>query len=221
MTPSRRLLRRTASIDWRVVAVLSASTLVVGLSPVARAQGASSPSATDLIRAIRDSEGRIRDVQVHMTCTVPAQCAVFYECDWGYDHGKEFIAGTFYARNGDDPNGEPRSTEVKIAFDGEAERVYRVQRVIRNGQETNAHSGRVCALASDDLKGHETPVTLLGHDVRYDGRQTLGEALAQTSAVSVRAALDPIDGHACYVLEALEVDRTSDGRVFDALEAIP
>jgi hypothetical protein len=152
-----------------------------------------------------------------MTCTIPEQQATFYEFDWGYDRGKEFIAGTLFQKDPGDSNGALSGREVAFTFDGEIMRVYRAQPSSKQGRPITVRRGRVAPLDPETFRSLTTPMTLLGRDARYVGRQTLGEALAQTESVSVRSDLESIGGRPCFVLEATGIERLPDGRAFDVL----
>jgi len=80
-------------------------------------------SARELIAKIIESEKKIKDIRLQMTCTIGALDRTFYEYDWGYEDTKEFLSGTTNTK--DSRTGVYRSVKVIRAFDGKREWLFR------------------------------------------------------------------------------------------------
>jgi hypothetical protein len=171
----------------------------------------------DLVKQILQSEQAIHDVQVHMTCTIPDEKIVFYQMDWGYQQGKEFLAGQLFQRNPDDPQDKGAMRDLNMTFDGKTMRLFRAQRVASADGEEVVRKGRITTLEPENFRDMMTPATLLGTDIRYGGRQSLGEALADCHNLTLRSAPESVDGHLCEVIEAVGADTDVDGRSYDAI----
>ncbi|MHC4097501.1 MAG: M56 family metallopeptidase, partial [Planctomycetota bacterium] len=156
-------------------------------------------SAQELVAKIIESERRIEDIQLHMTCTIPAKNLVFYEYDWGYDSGKEFYAGF---RNSTKPgrNEISRTTQITRAFDGQNEWSLRVS------SEDKQPSGAIFKPNFSNFRSMMTFNTLLGFDAKEHSRLSFGEAIAQAESISVSDNVEFIDGRPCYVIEAVNLE---------------
>lgn len=157
-------------------------------------------SATDLVAKIIESERKIKDIQLHMTCTIPAQNRTFYEYDWGYDDTKEFLSGTDNRK--DSRTGAYRSVKVIRAFDGKREWLF------RNDPKSSRPSGGITEPNPNFSfsGGIMTFNTLLGFDAKELSRLSLGQAIAQAESVSVKEQVEFIDGRPCYVIEAINLE---------------
>ncbi|HIJ52460.1 MAG TPA: hypothetical protein HPP66_04820 [Planctomycetes bacterium] len=156
-------------------------------------------SAPELVAKIIESERKIEDIQLHMTCTIPARNLVFCEFDWGYDGGKEFYTGF---RNSTEPgrNEISRTTQITRAFDGQNEWSLRVS------SEDKQPRGAIFK-PSFSLRSTMTfNTTLLGFEAKERSRLSFGEAIAQAESISVRDKVEFIDGHPCYVIEAVNLE---------------
>jgi beta-lactamase regulating signal transducer with metallopeptidase domain/polyhydroxyalkanoate synthesis regulator phasin len=154
-------------------------------------------SAQELVVKIIESERKIEDIQLHMTCTIPARNLVFYEYDWGYDSGKEFYAG-FQNSTKPGRNEISRTTQITRAFDGQNEWSLRVS------SEDKQPRGAIFK-PSFSLRSTMTFNTLLGFEAKERSRLSFGEAIAQAESVSISDNVEFIDGHPCYVIEAVNL----------------
>lgn len=184
-----------------VIAVLLIMAIIIptGFGLIGRLEDkpAVQVSAQELVAKIIESERRIEDIQLHMTCTIPARNLVFYEYDWGYDSGKEFYAG-FQNSTKPGRNEISRTTQITRAFDGQNEWSLRVS------SEDKQPRGAIFK-PSFSLRSTMTFNTLLGFDAKERSRLSFGEAIAQAESISVRDKVEFIDGHPCYVIEAVNL----------------
>jgi hypothetical protein len=163
----------------------------------------SEPTPEWLLDKIISSEKAIEDITVNLKCFVPTRDnKLMFHWDWGYCKGKEFYSGTSFDMG--DPAklealGLPDKTEDTNAFDGEKQYHLRLQ-------EGSFPSGSIRAFDPSSFRGNVTPTTLLGFDTRELSRQTMGEALAGAGSISVKKEMEVVDGHSCYVIEAIGVE---------------
>ena len=164
-------------------------------------------SAEELVAKIIESEKKIKDIRLNMACTIPAENRTFYEYDWGYEDGKEFYSGIDNTR--DSRTNVYRKVEVTRAFDGGKQWQF------GNDPKSRPYGG--ISEPNPNFSIFRTMITfntLLGFDAKELSRLSLGEALAQAEFLSVRDQTESIDGRACYVIEAinLETDPSSHWR---------
>ncbi len=155
-------------------------------------------SASELVAKIIESEKKIKDIQLHMTCTIPARNHTFYEFDWGYEHGKEFYSGIKHLRDSRTETYE--TVKITQAFDGEKRWLLRVD------PDAQRPGGGILEPDYTTFRGMMTFNTLLGFDAKELGRLSFAEAIAQAESISVRDKVEFIDGHPCYVIEAINLE---------------
>jgi hypothetical protein len=157
-------------------------------------------TARDLVEKIIASEKKIKDIQLHMTCTIPAENQTFYEYDWGYEGGKEFYSGIDNTR--DSRTNVYRKVKVTRTLDGEREWQFR-----NDPKSSRPNGGIIEPNPNFSFSGGiMTFNTLLGFDAKELSRLSLGEAIAQAESLSVRDETELIDGRACYVIEAINLE---------------
>ena len=157
-------------------------------------------SAEELIAKIIESEKKIKDIRLQMTCTIGALDRTFYEYDWGYEDTKEFLSGTTNTK--DSRTGAYRSVKVIRAFDGKREWLF------RNDPKSSRPNGGITKPNPNFSfsGGIMTFNTLLGFDAKELSRLSLGQAIAQAESVSVKEQVELIDGRPCYVIEAINLE---------------
>jgi len=158
-------------------------------------------SARDLVAEIIESERKTVDIQLHMICTIPARNLTFYEYDWGYEAGKEFYSGTENIR--DSLTNIYKAVKVTRTFDGQKEWSLRVS------SEDKQPRGAIFKPSFSNFRAMMTFNTLLGFDAKEFSSLSFGEAIAQAESVSVRDEVEFIDGHPCYVIEAINIETDS------------
>jgi|GEM_PF-2455229 len=160
-------------------------------------------ATTDLVARILASEEKIRDIQCHMTLTVPKKARVLCEADWGYDHGTLFLNEQREVID----KGTSWTIEDRMAFDGQRQWHLTLQPAL-NGRPTGD-------ISTPDLPTSPTFMTfhtLMGFSATKTQFLSLGQTLAQASSVQVRDREEMIDGRPCLVVEAKELrqDREAD-----------
>lgn len=182
--------------------LLAFFTVIMSHSTIAESQSGKTNSAEELINNIIASERQIKDVQLHMTCTIPdANNKVFFDFDWGYEGGKEFYTGQKHLLNKPEFSDIPTVYTVTKTFDGEKSYMLRI-----DPREGAYPSGMISSINPDEFRAIVTPTSLLGFDAKTMSRQSLGEAIAEAESVAVREELEKIDGHSCQVIEAVNVE---------------
>jgi hypothetical protein len=153
-----------------------------------------------------DSERAIQNVQCSFSAVVLEKHFLNYEYAWGYEAGKEFMRGKEYYTQTTDPadNVVVRTTNVETAFDGE--RSYFLRHDWDHIQAGLPSRGGVRAFDGSAFTEIITPHVLMGYFAREKGRLSCGEAIRQAEAYSLKPQMETIDGHLCYVLEALGVE---------------
>lgn len=158
------------------------------------------PNIDQLISNIARHEEVIQDISSQLLVTIPQKGDTFVEGEWGYSRGREYLNGTMYL------NVPQISKKVaqsfKFAFDGQAMWIY------RHDPLQNRHTGRITSLEPVNFTGYPNLNTLLGHDVHSSGRLTVAEALRRAKEVRVQPIMEAINGHQCYVVEAIEIERS-------------
>ena len=163
--------------------------------------------APAIVHAVVQGESQIPEFRARVVISIDGRRG--WDLDWGYDHGKEFYSGTQYV-TGIPGKSEPVPQRIKWAFDGDK------MRGIRSHLAKKVDTGKIAGLDPELFRGVPNPRTLLGSDIRFEGRQSLGEVLAAASDITLLPDLEVVDGHRCHVLQLRKVDKTHDGRVFDA-----
>ncbi|MCP4449907.1 MAG: hypothetical protein GY809_00480 [Planctomycetes bacterium] len=154
-------------------------------------------SAQDLIEKIIASERRIEDIQLHMSCTLPLPLQAgtnFREIDWGSDQGKEFFKTTWTRR---DKDGQPLAEKQQTwtTFDGDTLRTLEIT------PGWSFSKGLISPSDGTVFRGIMSFNILLGRDNWLP--LSFGEGLALAKSVTVRDRVEQVDGHPCYVLEAI------------------
>lgn len=167
--------------------------------PMARAEKNMSDilpiSPEKLIGKIAENEQKIQDIQLHMVCKVVKDDWLFYEYDWGYDHGKEFYSGDRYRK---DRLGQTSSQERTKAYDGNKYYSYY--------EDPDGDKVRLSGIieASDDSYGVSlTFNSLLGYSSYGYDRVSLSQIMARADNVTVKDKPELIDGHSCYVVDVI------------------
>ncbi|MBL7152124.1 MAG: PD40 domain-containing protein [Phycisphaerae bacterium] len=216
---SSRLLIRLKWLEkktwrYRTLRIMIILTLIafmcVCVLPMAKGGSDVQMSAQELVAKIIESEKKIRDIQLRMTCTIPAHNQTFYEYDWGYERGKEFYSGIDNTR--DSRTNLYRKVEVTRAFDGAREWQF------RNDPKSSRPNGGISEpIPNFSFSGGiMTFNTLLGYDAKEHRRLSLGEAIDQAESISVRDEVEFIDGRHCHVIEAVNLEANPSGhRAYD------
>jgi hypothetical protein len=152
-------------------------------------------TAGNLIDNVILSEKQINDMQAHVKWYEPERNNLLTVIEWGYEKGKEFIEGHKWV--GEDKD-EP-TTEVKYAFNGE------VQRNFRQNTGEKFSTGRIYAFTPDTFTVYMTPKALLGYSIKQHAQETFGEILSKAEHIEVRKHTEQIDGHSCFILEAIGI----------------
>jgi hypothetical protein len=186
--------------------------IALGVSSVSRlCQAEMSAEAAQIVSGIARSEQRLQSVSANLVVTVPERKLTFVKGQWRYSRGREYLGGTMGLFVPD--REEPIAQRFGFAFDGEKMEIY------RRDVTANRHTGRVTALEPVNFTGYPTFNTLLGRDVNRSGRLSVSQALMQAENVSVQPSMDRMDGHACYVIEAIGIDKApetaADGISYD------
>jgi hypothetical protein len=204
---------------WSHNRTIPISMLICSLLTSASAQAKSRPTpmnytSRELIAKIIDSERKIHDVQAECVFfDIETKWPVMY-FEWGYEGGKEFIAGIGFVR-ADDNCGYKVSEKVKYSS-GPKQHYYCFREDIQDGRR----EGQIKPLSvfdSDTFRVYMTPNSLLGFGVTCGVRQTFGEALQKAQKVVVLKEPQELDGHQCLVLEATgieDIERTLDARAW-------
>jgi hypothetical protein len=162
-------------------------------------------SAEELLGKIVSSEKAIHDAQ--------AEC-IFFEPDtnmplmyfhWGYEGGKEFIAGIRFSR-AEDNRGYKASDKSKYSLNGK-QHSYHFREEMQSGLKQGG-IGPLSLFDSDRFRMYMTPNSLLGFDVTCGIRQSFGQALKEARKTMLRKKPEEIDGHSCLVLEAIGIEDT-------------
>jgi len=154
----------------------------------------------DLLEKIVASERRIKDIQLHITCTLAMKTTtVAHESEWGYDQGKEFFK-TIWTKTRNGSAAVLEEKQSQNAFDGNA--LWSLQVI----PDWSFSKGSISAADSSVFRGKMSFNTLLGCDSLRPLR--LGEGLAQAESVVLRDQVEQVDGHPCYVLEAMASDHS-------------
>jgi len=163
------------------------------------------PKLPELLEQIRTAHNKIQNVQAQITCEIPDEQVTFYKnVNWGYDHGKEYVEGAHIFRESDTSR-DYWLCDFKFAFDGNRMCLFR-----RDHRQPKVPTGRITSLEADVFRCFLTPNALLGYDIRNDGRHSVIDALAKAESLTVQPDLETVNGRACYVLEAIAVDRETD-----------
>jgi len=168
-------------------------------------------TSDEVLMKLMENEKKIINVEAHFQCLIPERNNhIFYEVNWGYDRGKEYLEG-IWQKKSKQPSGlsQPIKYDIwkqKYAFDGE-KYSYRRQRPSDEGKREG--SGRITTLKNEELKGYDTPYTLLGYNIKVEGRQTLGEAIRQAQSIDLREKMENIGGNLCYVVEVTGIQKNS------------
>lgn len=162
-----------------------------------------------LLQQLLLSDQQIQDFQLHVM--IEANGHPFNDVDWGYDRGKEFFSGKLFSHEKGKTDWH-HHIETQ-AFDGE--KMYSFTDQTING--VSRRNGRVASLRNEIFRACPNVRTLLGSDLRYETRETMGEVIGRAVNIKVRPEPEAVNGDSCRVLELIGVDRLADGRVFDAL----
>jgi beta-lactamase regulating signal transducer with metallopeptidase domain len=168
---------------------------------VLKIDGSNGPgSAQDLLDKIIASEEKIDNIQLHITCTLPMKTTtITHESEWGYDQGKEFFQTRWNkTRNGS--NAVLEEKQSQNTFDGNA--LWSLQ--ITPGWSFS--KGSISATDSSVFSGKMSFNTLLGCDSLRP--LCFGESLAQAESAVLRDQVERVDGHPCYVVEAMASDHS-------------
>ena len=157
------------------------------------------PNTDEIIENISKYEYGIQNISAKINVTIPETNDKFVEGEWGYSQGREYIKGTInlYLDYVDKKVEHP----FQDTFDGEIMSIYRHDPLINNS------TGRITTFESASFVGFPTLNTLLGHDVHSSGRLSMAEALKQAESVNINPKMSDINGHKCYVVEAIRIQK--------------
>ena len=168
------------------------------------------PDVRQLIQEIARNEEILQNMTVKFDVTnLPENTKFVEDAQWGFSNGREFMSAVFHVT--DSQTGESYEKPLTVTFDGEKMRLFTIDPI------HHEPSGRISSLEPDSFTGQPTPNTLLGHDVNGSGRLSMAEGLRDAREVSVRPQKEVIDGHECYVIEAIDIDKANPGRRADVL----
>ena len=170
----------------------------------ARAEGvAIQYSAEELIAKIIASERRIHDVELHFdNILVGRGNHIHRSYDWGYQGGKKYVAGKYFALAVPERNIPAWERETRRAFDGQRFYLFQERVNFRDGQAIKDGWGGNTGLDRGSLC--LSPTSLLGYELSKDCR-TFGELLRDTRQVSLAPRQSVIDGHRCSIVEAIGI----------------
>lgn len=162
----------------------------------------------NVIERLIQSEHEIRDVTAQVTVSVPEEGAnPFYVITWGYKGGKEFVAGEKILRSATKPGTELHDN-FKYAYDGSKMRI--MSHILEEGDRI---TGRIAPLEEETFCSLPGVTDLLGFDIKYAGRMTMGESLR--GAESVHVTLQKNDrGGPIYLVEAEHVEYDEERNVW-------
>ncbi len=186
----------------RSLALVAMMLVSIGESPLVI--GEEIPSVNQMISSIARNEAILQNVSAKLVVTIPEKDKVFIDAEWGYSHGREYITGTMYVNIPGARDNVAQS--FTFAFDGDKMWIYRQNPLVKQ-----QHTGRIGSLETANFTGYGTLRTLLGQDVHASGRLSVSEALRQAKDVRVQPAMETINGHRCYVVEAIETRRSVPG----------
>ena len=190
------------------VAVLYMTGFCLGLFLGSRssAQIEHSLSASEVLAKLLENENGIKDVQASFSGVIIERNFLNYQYEWGYAGGKEFLRGAEYYTATEEPtdNTVHRTTNIATTFDGE--RMYFWRHDLDHIAAGLPSRGAVRSLDGSAFKDVVTPNVLMGFFAHEKGRLSCGEAISQAKSYSLNREMQTIDGHACYVVEALGVE---------------
>ena len=188
-------------MSLRIGGSLATLVCLSSFHAVVSAGGNGPPGVEYLIAEIARNEEVVQNINAKFVVTIPEEGVTFGRFEWGYSHGREYIEGTLYLNIADIAKGVPHP--FKTTFDGEIMRLYRYDPLPK--RSTGRHTGRVTSLEPESFTGFPTLNGLLGHYVNPSGRVTVAEALRQAREARVQPSMQDVDGHQCYVVEAVEI----------------
>jgi len=156
-------------------------------------------SAKELVNKIIASEKEIKDVQAQYAFFEPQTNMALSYGEWGYEAGREYIAGIHFVR-AEDSQGYRVMYRAKHAL-GENGVYY----FFSEDAATRSRGGSVGPLTpadADKFRANMTPNSLLGFGVTCGIRQSFGQALKNARKLTLRKKPQKVDGQPCLVLEA-------------------
>jgi hypothetical protein len=154
-----------------------------------------------MIKEIAAHETSLENRRAKIKVSIPQRGIVWYEADWRYSRGREYLGGTMQSLISD--KGEPEewiSQKFAFAFDGRV-----MTRYTSDPRKPRVFRGHICALMPDSLVGQPTLNSLLGWGIHTSGRLSVSQALSQAASVQEHDTKEVIDGHPCVVVDAAGV----------------
>lgn len=159
-------------------------------------------TAQELIEKIIESENKIKDVQAEYLFFEPVTNLPLLYAHWAYQPDKELIAGLKFRRAGSNL-GYMISTKHHFCLD-EEQHFYNYRNEIQKGIEhLLIRPAKLFDL--DAFRVYMTPNSLLGFDISCGSRRSFGRSLQQAPKVILRERAEEINGHNCYLLEAVGI----------------
>ena len=181
---------------------LAASIVVCGPHWSANAAGQTQPDLTRIITEIAAHEDVVEHRRSKLKVTIPEFNVVWYEADWRYSEGREYVGGMRQSLMNAGQEGEAWIWQkYAYAFDGQVMHTY------INDPRKPRDAGRISGLEPDGFVGCPTLNTLLGWGIHMSGRLSVSQGLSQAESLRLHDVTDLIDGHQCYVIDAQGVGK--------------
>ena len=155
-----------------------------------------------------EAEARIESLQAHLSIELPERGFHESEMDWGYSLGREYLQGrrNYTKATTMEDNKIHLRVDKRTTFDGE--KMYVFRRDVEATEIANvAPRGSIKALAGSNFYHLLSPNILMGFGAHEKGRLTLGQTIKQADSYSVNREMEEVQGHMCYVVRALGVER--------------
>jgi hypothetical protein len=156
-------------------------------------------SVKELVDKIIASEKEIKDAQAQYVFFEPQTNMALSYAEWGYEAGREYIAGVHFVR-AEDNQGYRVVYKAKHAL-GDNSAYY----FFSEDAATRSRGGSVGPLTpadADKFRANMTPNSLLGFDATCGIRQSFGQALKNARKLTLRKKPQKVDGQPCLVVEA-------------------
>jgi hypothetical protein len=152
-----------------------------------------------LLERLAQYEQRMETAQAAFKVIIPEENATFLDMKWGYRAGKEYLDGIIRTKPFT-PDGDPVDTEFRAAFDGERLRIF------RRGVGSDRASGRITWFEPDELRTLSNVRTLLGYDIKSDGRHSPSQALGKAESILVTAGVEDAGRAGLLLVEVTRIE---------------
>lgn len=182
---------------------MSWSLLLVIIANPCAAQVGESPDAKGLIDKLRQQQDRIKFVQSGFELRNEA-IGLSIRGTWCFSADGRQACQT-HRSSMDEKTNKVYKYDHDVTFDGKK------QRIMIKGEGDPFATGRVDGLEPESFACNGTPYDMLGYGFDLKLGKSLADTLRDAQEVNVRPKTEMIDGHACYVVEAVHtaVDKES------------